>query len=107
MALRNLEGGLNYALTREECEARALIHSAGRGIPRLINQLCDYSLVYAYSEDRPTVDAGVVREVLSDRRHSTVFSPAPAASGLDPVAGEDAGQADEENVFHGVWDRRG
>ncbi len=95
-----------------DAQARELIHAASRGIPRLINQLCDYALVYAFSEDRAVADAAMVREVLSDRRHSTVFSPAPTASGLDPVTstGEAAAPtegAEEENVFYGVWDRRG
>ena len=72
-------------------QARHLIHLAGRGIPRLINQLCDYALVYAFSEDREIADAALVREVLEDRRQSGVFAAvtgggAEAALGLPQPA---------------------
>ena len=43
-----------------------LIRDATRGIPRLVNQLCDLALVYAYTEDRPDVTSEIVRQVLDD-----------------------------------------
>ena len=90
-------------------EARRMIHNAARGVPRLINQLCDYALVYGFAEERRDIDADTVREVLSDRRQYGVFSdpdsPAPAPdAGSAPPAAEAA--TDEDNVFHGVWDRK-
>ncbi|SFH69289.1 ExeA family protein [Albimonas pacifica] len=69
-----------------DAEARRLIHLAGRGIPRLINQLCDYALVYAFSEDRPVADAALVRDVLEDRRQSGVFA-AVTAGGAEAALG--------------------
>ena len=36
------------------------------GVPRLVNKLCDFCLVYAATEDRRTVDRDVVQEVLDD-----------------------------------------
>lgn len=86
-----------------DAAARAMIHVAGRGIPRLINQLCDYALVYAYSEERPVVDASLVREVLEDRRHSGMFRvdealtmvlpPVSAGSWPAPQTGQGAAPA--------------
>jgi hypothetical protein len=32
-----------------------------------VNQLCDYALVYAFSEGLQAVDAAVVHQVLADR----------------------------------------
>jgi type II secretory pathway predicted ATPase ExeA len=49
-------------------EATAFVHSRTRGIPRLINQLCDWALVYAFAEQRPNVDLSVIQSVLEDRK---------------------------------------
>ncbi|MEC9434607.1 MAG: AAA family ATPase [Pseudomonadota bacterium] len=90
-----------------DAAARAMIHVAGRGIPRLINQLCDYALVYAYSEERPVVDASLVREVLEDRRHSGMFRVDEALTmALPPVAAgswpaPDAGQGGDQGAGTG------
>lgn len=47
-----------------------MVHQYTSGIPRLINLLCDQALVYAFSEDRPTVNAMIVTEVVHDRAAS-------------------------------------
>ena len=44
-----------------------LIHMASRGVPRLVNQLCDAALVYGYSERAPRIDVPIVQEVLRDK----------------------------------------
>ena len=46
--------------------AIAAIHDATRGVPRLINQLCDLALVYAFTMDRHDVDRVIVKQVLQD-----------------------------------------
>ena len=43
------------------------IHAASRGVPRLVNQLCDAALVYGFSERAPRIDATIVQEVLKDK----------------------------------------
>lgn len=109
--------------------AAAVIHAACRGVPRLINQLCDYALVYGFAEEKPVIDAAIVRDVLEDRREFGVFSdpdatlgaptqqaaaprPAAAASPSPPMPegappALDPGGADGgENVFYGVWGER-
>ena len=43
-----------------------LIHEHTRGIPRLINKLCDFSMVYAATEERRLIDEAIVEEVLED-----------------------------------------
>jgi type II secretory pathway predicted ATPase ExeA len=46
-----------------------LVHLASRGLPRVVNQICDYALVYAFADDLKTVDADLVREVMADRHN--------------------------------------
>ncbi len=48
-------------------EAIEIIHARSGGVPRLINQLCDYALVYGYADQKKEITAAVIREVLKDR----------------------------------------
>lgn len=43
------------------------IYEYSKGIPRLINVLCDSCLVYAYADELPQVTAPMVKQVLEDR----------------------------------------
>lgn len=52
-----------------------------RGVPRVINVLCDTALVYAFAAHKRRVDASVVNEVVQDRRCGMCFS------GLEPEVG--------------------
>ncbi len=36
------------------------------GVPRLVNQLCDFSMLYAWSGDTMTITAAIVNDVLDD-----------------------------------------
>ncbi len=54
--------------------ACAAVHYFTGGVPRLINLLCDQSMVYGFSEDQRTLKAETVAEVVLDR----------ASSGLSP-----------------------
>jgi general secretion pathway protein A len=40
-------GATREIFTPAACEC---VHLASRGIPRLVNQICDYALVYAYTD---------------------------------------------------------
>lgn len=42
------------------------IHEASGGVPRLVNQLCDICLVYAFSGDLHEVDDAIVKQVQAD-----------------------------------------
>ena len=50
------------------------IADESRGIPRLINILCDTALVYAYAKDAAFVDSRVMKHVVADRHNFGVFS---------------------------------
>jgi len=56
-------GGTGAEIT---AAAAAMIHKVTHGVPRLVNQLCDMSLLYAWSTDNPHVDEQVVKSVLDD-----------------------------------------
>ena len=47
-------------------DAADLVHEVTRGVPRLVNQLCDLALVYAYSQNLQIVARSTVRQVLDD-----------------------------------------
>lgn len=42
------------------------IHEESEGIPRLVNKLCDFALVYAASAGYDTVGVGTIRELIRD-----------------------------------------
>jgi general secretion pathway protein A len=58
-------GATREILTPAACEC---VHLASRGVPRLVNQICDYALVYAYTDGLDRVDASVIEQVVTDRR---------------------------------------
>jgi general secretion pathway protein A len=49
------------------------IYSITGGVPRMINMLCDTSLVYGYAEQRERIDATLVRDVARDRQQTGLF----------------------------------
>jgi type II secretory pathway predicted ATPase ExeA len=54
-------------------EAVAMAHAASRGVPRLVNQLCDTALVYGFADQVMQVDAELMRQVITDRCAGGVF----------------------------------
>ncbi len=62
-------GGAGSEFTAEAID---LVHEHTSGIPRLVNKLCDFSMVYAATEERKVVDAAIIEEVLEDG----IFLPA-------------------------------
>lgn len=61
-----------------EPEACEVIHFFARGVPRLINTLCDTSLVYGYAERADRIGAAIVRAVLQDKGDSILFATGKA-----------------------------
>jgi type II secretory pathway predicted ATPase ExeA len=54
-------------------EAIALIQQHSRGIPRMVNKLCDFAIVYAVTAELRSIDAALISEVLDDG----LFIPLP------------------------------
>lgn len=47
--------------------ATDVVFIASHGLPRVINQICDRAMVYAYAEGRTAVNASLVQRVVLDR----------------------------------------
>lgn len=61
----SVAGATREIFTPAACEC---VHLASRGVPRLVNQICDYALVYAFTDGLDRVDAAVIEQVVTDRR---------------------------------------
>ena len=61
-------------------EARALVHRHSLGVPRLINSICDTTLLYGYEEQQGTIDASLVSEVVFDKVRNALLGSDPFAS---------------------------
>jgi type II secretory pathway predicted ATPase ExeA len=48
-------------------EAVEFMYARTNGVPRLLNQLGDFALVYAFAEGRSTIDADLIAQVVRDR----------------------------------------
>lgn len=79
-----IAGGTGKEFSPEACE---MIHAATAGVPRLINQLCEFAMLYTWSEEVHLVSAQTVKSVLADNVFFGAMSePEPEAET------EDAGQ---------------
>ncbi len=50
--------------------ARAAVYYHSKGIPRLINSICDLALVYGFGESLDTVDLKVIKKVMQSQKVS-------------------------------------
>ena len=56
-------GGSGQEFTPEACDK---VFEASGGVPRLINQLCDFAMLYAWSAEESTITASVIDQILED-----------------------------------------
>jgi putative secretion ATPase (PEP-CTERM system associated) len=63
-----------------------LIHQRSHGVPRIINVICDASLVFGYAEDRRQIDLALTTEVLKELESTGVLPADPAAPPAIAVA---------------------
>jgi general secretion pathway protein A len=68
-------------------EAIEIIFFHSRGIPRLVNILCDTALIYSFAEQHPSINGEIVREVVHDRERGKIL---PLRSGQRPAGAETA-----------------
>jgi type II secretory pathway predicted ATPase ExeA len=73
----NVAGG-NAGIFR--AESIDFIYARTNGVPRLVNQICDMALLYAFAEKRHFVDVELVAQVVNDRGTGTAL-PAYSHSG--------------------------
>ncbi len=58
-----MAGGTGSEITPDAAKA---VFEATSGVPRLINQLCDLAMLYAWSDNQPTVTEATVARVVDD-----------------------------------------
>jgi general secretion pathway protein A len=83
MDLKTVRGYIPHRLKVAGCDKRifgtaavTLIYEVTGGVPRLVNQLCDLAMVYAFTKGKKLVTAAIVQQVIDDG----VFFSANAAS---------------------------
>ncbi len=65
--------GASYPIfTHEACAA---IFCYSEGVPRRINNLCDFSLVYAFADDVKTIKISTVLSMMKDKKTSRIIKP--------------------------------
>ena len=57
------------------------IHARSRGVPRIINVICDAALVFGYAEERRIVDERMIADVLEELETTGVLPPAVRCAG--------------------------
>jgi putative secretion ATPase (PEP-CTERM system associated) len=63
-----------------------IIHARSRGVPRIINVICDAALVFGYAEERRQIDLPLMREVLAELETTGVLLPDSARLAGDSAA---------------------
>jgi general secretion pathway protein A len=71
-------------------DATDVIHARSRGIPRIVNVICDAALVFGYAEERRQIDLPLIREVLTELETTGIL---PRAASPEPVAAVAGGLA--------------
>ncbi|MEO0872252.1 MAG: ATPase, partial [Pseudomonadota bacterium] len=61
-------------------EAIEMIYWQSGGVPRLVNKIADFAMVYAVTADKQTVDATIIHELMSDNIFLKTVDPAKDAA---------------------------
>ncbi|MEM6677267.1 MAG: AAA family ATPase [Pseudomonadota bacterium] len=72
-----------------------LIHEATEGVPRLVNILCDLSLVYGFSCERRVIDEDLLWEFLASIRRHGIYNHFNARSPAPKLVATGAGEGAE------------
>ena len=62
-----------------------LIHARSRGVPRIVNVICDATLVFGYAEERRDIDLPLMRDVVKELEATGVLpvgAPAPPGGAI-------------------------
>jgi general secretion pathway protein A len=112
--LRPLEAGetgqyINHRLRRAALgapiefprDATDMIHARSRGVPRIVNIICDATLVFGYAEERRDFDAAMIAGVLEELETTGIL---PALSSVEgPALSSVEGPP---STGRGTWRRR-
>jgi putative secretion ATPase (PEP-CTERM system associated) len=73
-----------------------IVHARSRGVPRIINVICDAALVFGYAEERRQIDLPLMREVLAELETTGVLPRDAGAAG--PQIGAPAATPDADRL---------
>ncbi len=79
-------GAKNDIFTPAACR---LIHQHSGGVPRLINLLCDTALVYGFADQRETIGADLVEEMIRERMENSLLPLAKVDKSKKAVNSDD------------------
>lgn len=65
-------------------EVSDLVHERSRGVPRVINVICDAVLVFGYAEERRQVDRGLATDAIKELEATAVLPKVADAEGALP-----------------------
>lgn len=87
-----------------EADALASIAEYSKGIPRLINVLCDTALVYGFAESKETIDRQIIEDVVRERAAGGILEIDGSAV-QNKVAGSSANERYNGNGLEPLLDR--
>ena len=71
---------------RFPADASALVHDVSKGIPRIINVVCDAALVFGYAEERRTIDRAMIDEVIDELEETGIVRRATVSEEATPAS---------------------
>jgi len=87
-------------------EAMEAVYQYSRGIPRMINILCDSALVYGYADDLKTVGKEAIEEVVKERRGEDFFPDAKEGQEAQAPLPSEAADDSQWNIRFQALERR-
>ncbi len=81
------------------------VYTRSRGVPRIINVICDAALVFGYAEERRQVDVPLIQEVLAELETTGILPPvsgSPAQPALAPAPPAAAATTGAQEAFRVV-----
>lgn len=67
-----MAGAERHIFSNEAC---AIIYCYSEGVPRRINKLCDFALVYAFADEKQTVESDIILEMMKEKKSSQIITP--------------------------------
>jgi hypothetical protein len=80
------------------------IYESTRGIPRLINTLCDNALLTAYSQNTDKITSGIVNKVVREMTCWSMYRPGQIADNGDPADQDDPVDPGDDDLPGGVYE---
>lgn len=96
-----IAGGQASVFNESACAA---VYFFTEGVPRLINNLCDLAMVFAFAEDKSEISWKIIHDVISERKAGGIsrFKELDTAD-----VGEHGSSNETDKLRHGILDKTG